>query len=836
MSAKDLALKLLITARDEASGVLGRVSGALGKFAGIVLGVGSVASLAGLVQGLMSAAESAEGADKAQRILQATLDATGQAAGLTAADIADLAKELAGSTDLTKGQVRAGATMLATFKSIGGSMYAETLKLADGLERTGFGSYAENVKQLGKALEDPTRGLTMLARAGVTFTDQEETVIKGLMATGQAAKAQGIILQAVAGQVGGVAEAASGGIEGAKDRLEKATKSFKTAVGAGMLPALTKITDGMAGFWQKLADTGIAKKFGDAVGVVFDKAAAAALRFFGEIKTEELEAKLKQGGDTLKAWVDTAGAQFDTLAAKWQKTMSVGKVAGAAASGAWNVFQAGVDGLALAGGAVAAPFTGASLAIVAGLNQVGLASDAALGHARNMWDLNVDFARRGKDALVLDLGEAGRSFGLLGEGADAAKPKVAGAAEEMDGSARFAAAMGQGAQDAAAGTLKLSAAAVEARAKGEALKATLAAETLALDAQRAAGQRAADALKAVATAAQAYRDQQEQNAGKGIDPRLGAEFDALAASRLLAAGKEAEALKKVESGFRKLNQAAAEGDRYGTLDATAAWLGEIAGAAGKATTAMRALAAGDPADKAGKEALAALAGAVGGVGTAASAADPQLKAAAARARELAAAYQALIAAGVSAEEAGRRVSALSRAGTGDAPAAAPGAASSAEIARYRAAGMGEAEARRRAAEDAGMSAAAAREAEQAFRLTGVWPQSAAPRASAASPVPTTTPSKDAGAGAASARKEVEGAFAAPIPLTFEVTQGAAKASQDVVAAITQALAGASFSVPVRAVVTVDAGGAAPTSGTPVTPAAAPDPIARAADKTGTRTG
>jgi tape measure domain-containing protein len=61
------------------------------------------------------------------------------------------------------------------------------------------------------------------------------------------------------------------------------------------------------------------------------------------------------------------------------------------------------------------------------------------------------------------------------------------------------------------------------------------------------------------------------------------------------------------------------------------------------------------------------------------------------------------------------------------------------------------------------------------------------------------------------RAAVEAAFAKPIPLTFDVAAGAAAAATQVadaiVAAVTERLAGARFSVPVTAIVTVDAGGA-----------------------------
>lgn len=61
------------------------------------------------------------------------------------------------------------------------------------------------------------------------------------------------------------------------------------------------------------------------------------------------------------------------------------------------------------------------------------------------------------------------------------------------------------------------------------------------------------------------------------------------------------------------------------------------------------------------------------------------------------------------------------------------------------------------------------------------------------------------------RAATEKAFSKPIPLTFDVAAGAAAAATQVadaiVAAVTERLAGARFSVPVTAIVTVDAGGA-----------------------------
>lgn len=61
---------------------------------------------------------------------------------------------------------------------------------------------------LGKALNDPTKGLSALTRVGVTFTQQQKDQIAGFIKHGQVAKAQGVILAEVNKEFGGSAAAA----------------------------------------------------------------------------------------------------------------------------------------------------------------------------------------------------------------------------------------------------------------------------------------------------------------------------------------------------------------------------------------------------------------------------------------------------------------------------------------------------------------------------------------------------------------------------------------------------------------------------------------------------
>ncbi len=60
---------------------------------------------------------------------------------------------------------------------------------------------------LGKALEDPIRGITALRKGGTTFTEQQQEQIRTLVESNRLLDAQALILTEVESQYGGAAEA-----------------------------------------------------------------------------------------------------------------------------------------------------------------------------------------------------------------------------------------------------------------------------------------------------------------------------------------------------------------------------------------------------------------------------------------------------------------------------------------------------------------------------------------------------------------------------------------------------------------------------------------------------
>lgn len=156
-----------------------------------------------------------------QRMLRtgALIRATGNAAGFTAKQLGDFAKEMDLSTLGDREGILDAINVLQTFRSVSGETFKEAIRLASDLSTVYGTDLRSSTVQLGKALQDPIRGITALRRNGVDFTDQQKEQIKVLVESGQLLKAQGIILEEVSRQIGGSAKGEASGLVGAVDTL-----------------------------------------------------------------------------------------------------------------------------------------------------------------------------------------------------------------------------------------------------------------------------------------------------------------------------------------------------------------------------------------------------------------------------------------------------------------------------------------------------------------------------------------------------------------------------------------------------------------------------------------
>ena len=152
--------------------------------------------------------------------------------------------------------IKATQAKLLTFKNLAqtanevGGEFDRATKAALDLAAAGFGSAETNAVQLGKALQDPIKGITALTRSGVTFTQEERNKIKVLVESGQVLEAQNMILSAIETQVGGTAAATAK----ASDRMRLAFENISEAVGAALLPVFNEFAAEVQKITPELAD------------------------------------------------------------------------------------------------------------------------------------------------------------------------------------------------------------------------------------------------------------------------------------------------------------------------------------------------------------------------------------------------------------------------------------------------------------------------------------------------------------------------------------------------------------------------------------------------------
>ena len=215
--------------------------------AGIRSIAGAAALLLSVSEVIRFLKESNAEARESQKVSAATaqlIKTTGGAANVTAGYVDQLTTSLSNKNGVDDEAIAKGANLLLTFKRVrneageGGRIFDRANQAAVDLSATGFGSITTASKQLGKALQDPIKGTTALARAGVTFTDQQKEQITKMVEAGDILGAQKVILAEVESQVGGVGRASTT----AGEKAVVAWDNFKELLGTALLPLVDKFS------------------------------------------------------------------------------------------------------------------------------------------------------------------------------------------------------------------------------------------------------------------------------------------------------------------------------------------------------------------------------------------------------------------------------------------------------------------------------------------------------------------------------------------------------------------------------------------------------------------
>ncbi len=250
----------------------------LGKVAAVSAGVAGLGAVAvTLKRGFAELSES-------QKVIAQTgavLKSTGKAANVSAKQVESLATSLSVMSGADDEAVQSGENMLLTFTNIrnqvgkNNDIFTQatkaTLDMATAMNQGATPSAEALAKQsilVGKALNDPVKGMTALRRVGVSFTEGQVKTIKTLVESGKTMEAQKLILHELNKEFGGSAEAAGKTLPGQLNILKNQFDELAGTLAARLLPAINNTIGWINQHWPEISATfnAVADGIGAAVG------------------------------------------------------------------------------------------------------------------------------------------------------------------------------------------------------------------------------------------------------------------------------------------------------------------------------------------------------------------------------------------------------------------------------------------------------------------------------------------------------------------------------------------------------------------------------------------
>ena len=237
---------------------LNSVLGAVGVSFGLSMAVGKLKQL------VTESIDLARIQEKAVAQVQAGLESTGNKVGYTLEELKTKASAIQKETLFGDEAILKDVTsVLLTFTNITGQTFDKAqVAVADLATRMGTDLKAASV-QLGKALNDPIKGVTALRKVGVSFTASQQDMIKSLVESGKLQEAQTIILKEMNMEFGGSAKAAAEA-DGGFTQLQNSVGDAKEMLGSVLIEELRPLNKALLEFFSNLTIEDV-KKFVNAI-------------------------------------------------------------------------------------------------------------------------------------------------------------------------------------------------------------------------------------------------------------------------------------------------------------------------------------------------------------------------------------------------------------------------------------------------------------------------------------------------------------------------------------------------------------------------------------------
>lgn len=241
-----------------------------------------------------SCVQSVTQATKQFNILDNTIKATGADAWTSTKEMESMAKSLSDSTNYSVTEIEKMQSVLLGFRDITGDTFQEASDAILDMATVMGMDLTSAVQTVGKALDDPIKGLDSLRRQGFAFTDEQKIELKQLVATGKKMEAQKIILDELATTYGGASKAGQDSFA----KQTHAVENFSDTLGAKLIPVMKVFAEDNANMINSLREVIENTDFTPVVNVITNLKKVFAETF------DIIGGYLMQGADWVKDFID----------------------------------------------------------------------------------------------------------------------------------------------------------------------------------------------------------------------------------------------------------------------------------------------------------------------------------------------------------------------------------------------------------------------------------------------------------------------------------------------------------------------------------------------------
>ena len=211
----------------QSQGMAGQFTNALKSIGPAIGAAFSVGAIVGFIK---SSGEAYDLQMRSEAKVAQAVKMTGGAAGFTAKELYKMASQLQKVTKYGDEEILNKVTaQLLSFPKITGQVFKDAQKAVLDVATLLDGDVQASAIAIGKALQDPVKGITAMRRMGIMFSETQIEQVKNLVEQNKLYEAQQLILSEINRQYGGQAEAAAKSGLGAITQLKNMWGDFKEA-------------------------------------------------------------------------------------------------------------------------------------------------------------------------------------------------------------------------------------------------------------------------------------------------------------------------------------------------------------------------------------------------------------------------------------------------------------------------------------------------------------------------------------------------------------------------------------------------------------------------------